>query len=95
MVCLASGMACPAACDVQSVRVRWGCGLHLGGMGPEARVGVVSPVFSDQNKKGVFRGSRFQHPPHIHKTTPIRLCKSPKIPKNTKRPLSRSNLCYT
>lgn len=54
MVCLASGMACPAACDVQSVRVRWGCGLHLGGMGPEARVGVVSPVSSDQNKKGVF-----------------------------------------
>ena len=34
-------------------------------------------------------------PPHLHKTTPIRLCKSPKIPKNTKRPLSRSNLCYT
>ena len=29
-------------------------------------------------------------PPHLHKPKPIRLCKSPKIPKNTKRPLSRS-----
>lgn len=45
------GMVCSAACDVQSVRARWG---HLGGMGPEARVGAVSPVSSDQNKKGVF-----------------------------------------
>lgn len=35
----------------QSVRVRWG---HPGGIGPEARVGVVSPVSSDQNKKGTF-----------------------------------------
>lgn len=39
---------------VQSARVRWGWGFHLGGMGPEARVGVVSPVSSDQNKKGAF-----------------------------------------
>lgn len=50
-VWLASGTVCAAACAVQSVRVRWG---HLGGIGPEARVGVVSPVSSDQNKKGVF-----------------------------------------
>lgn len=50
-VWLASGTVCAAACAVQSVRVRWG---HLGGIGPEARVGVVSPVSSDQNKKGTF-----------------------------------------
>lgn len=50
-VWLASGTVCAAACAVQSVRVRWG---HLRGMGPEARVGVVSPVSSDQNKKGTF-----------------------------------------
>lgn len=43
-----SGIECR---PVQSVRVRWG---HLGGIGPEARVGVVSPVSSDQNKKGTF-----------------------------------------
>ena len=50
-VCLASGTACPDACAMQAVLVRWG---HPGGMGPEARVGVVSPVSSDQNKKGAF-----------------------------------------
>lgn len=47
---LVSGTDCTAVCAVQSFRVRWG---HLGGMGPEAQVGVVSPVSSDQNKKGV------------------------------------------
>nr|DAZ40157.1 MAG TPA: hypothetical protein [Caudoviricetes sp.] len=31
--------------------MRWG---HPGGIGPEARVGAVSPVSSDQNKKGTF-----------------------------------------
>ena len=45
------GVVCSAACDVQSVRARWG---HPGGIGPEARVGAVSPAFSDQNKKGAF-----------------------------------------
>nr|DAE49530.1 MAG TPA: hypothetical protein [Caudoviricetes sp.]DAH64499.1 MAG TPA: hypothetical protein [Caudoviricetes sp.] len=40
-----------AACRVPSFRVRWG---HPWGIGPEARVGVVSPVSSDQNKKGAF-----------------------------------------
>lgn len=90
-VCPGSGTACPAACDVQSVRVRWG---HPGGIGPEARVGAVSPVSSDQNKKGVFQCPSRQHPPHLHKTKPFRLCKSPKIPKNTKRPLSEPRLCY-
>lgn len=48
-----SGTACPAACVVQPVRVRWGWGLHLGGMGPETRVEAVSPVSSDQNKKAL------------------------------------------
>ena len=56
-VCLAlrglscSGTACAAACRVQTVRARWG---HPGGIGPEARVGAVSLVSSDQNKKGTF-----------------------------------------
>lgn len=45
-------------------------------------------------EKGVFRGSCYQHPPHLHKTKPIRLCKSPKISKITKRPLSEPRLCY-
>lgn len=54
-----SGTACPAACVVQPVRVRWGWGLHLGGMGPETRVEAVSPVSSDQNKKGtIFANTR-------------------------------------
>lgn len=45
-------------------------------------------------RKRRFRRSSYQHPPLLHKTTPIRLCKSPKIPKNTKRPLSEPRLCY-
>lgn len=49
--CDLSGVACPVACDVQAVRVRWGWGLHLGGMGPEARVGAVSPVTTEKIKK--------------------------------------------
>lgn len=32
MVCLAFGTACPAACDVQAVRVRWGAGVSTGGV---------------------------------------------------------------
>nr|DAH60277.1 MAG TPA: hypothetical protein [Caudoviricetes sp.] len=60
-------------------------------MGPEARVGVVSIVSSDQNKKGVSS----PYPPHPYKTKRLSLCNIPNFPKNTKRPLSRSNLCYT
>jgi hypothetical protein len=31
--------------------VRWGWGIHLGGIGPEARVGAVSPVTTEKIKK--------------------------------------------
>ena len=48
VVCPASGTACPAACAVQPFRVRWG---HPGGIGPEARVGAVSPVTTEKIKK--------------------------------------------
>lgn len=55
----------------------------------------VSAAIKFFKEKGVFQRSSCQHPPHLYKSKPIRLCKSPKIPKITKRPLSRSNLCYT
>lgn len=50
VVCVASGTVCAAACTVYPFRVCWG---HPGGIGPEARVGAVSPVSSDQNKKAL------------------------------------------
>nr|DAI21977.1 MAG TPA: hypothetical protein [Caudoviricetes sp.] len=86
VVCLASGTACAAACDVQAVRVRWEVQGATGGVYSRRPAPPGQSRHHRKNKKD---------PPHLHKTTPIRLCKSPKIPKNTKRPLFRSNLCYT
>lgn len=54
VVCLASGTACPAACAVQSVRVRWGLGLHLWGIWGEPGVGQVMPAIKFFKEKGVF-----------------------------------------
>jgi hypothetical protein len=89
-VWLASGTVCAAACAVQSVRVRWG---HLGGIGPEARVGVVSPVSSDQNKKGTFFAKTH---PTFTKRNPSDCASLQKFPAKTKRPLQRvCVLCYT
>jgi hypothetical protein len=34
VVCPASGMVCPAVCDVQAFRVRWGAGAHRRGIQP-------------------------------------------------------------
>lgn len=95
MVCPASGTACVAACRVQSVPVRWGWGLHPRGIQGAPGVGQVMPAIKFFKEKGVFGRSSRLYPPHPHKTKRLSLCKSPKIPKNTKRPLSRSNLCYT
>lgn len=51
VVCLASGTACPAARAVQSVRVRWGWGLHRRGIWGTPGVGQVSPVTTEKIKK--------------------------------------------
>lgn len=72
-----------------------GWGLHRRGIQETPGVGWVMPAIKFFKEKGVFRGLCCQHPPHLHKTKPARLCKSPNFPKNTKRPLSLSNLCYT
>lgn len=50
-VCLASGTVCAAACRVQSVRVRWGFGLHRRGIWDEPGVGQVSPATTEKIKK--------------------------------------------
>lgn len=90
-----SDTACAAVCAVQSFRVCWGWGIHRRGIRGAPGVGQVMPAIKFFKEKGVFRCHSRQHPPHPHKTKPIRLCNSPKIPKNTKRPLSLSNLWYT
>jgi hypothetical protein len=74
------GTVCPVACAAQSFRVRWGRGLHLGGMGPEARVGVVSPVTTEKIKKA--------------QKTPPPTSKFQKIPrKKQKDPYKGSTFC--
>ena len=93
-VCLASGTPCAAACAVQPVRVRWGLGSPPLGYMERARGRVVYSSHRKNSKKAFF-GVPSPHLPHPHKTKRLSLCKSPKIPKNTKRPLSRFNLCYT
>ena len=77
----------------QFVRVRWGCGLHRRGIWGEPGVGRSTPRVEKIQKRR-FRRYSCKNPPHLHKTKPIRLCKSPKIPKNTKRPLSELRLWY-
>lgn len=54
VVCLASGTACPAACAVQSVRVRWGLGLHLWGIWGEPGGGAVDTSRRKNSKKAFF-----------------------------------------
>lgn len=49
-----SGTACPAACAVQSVRMRWGLGLHWRGIQGAPGVGQVMPAIKFFKEKGVF-----------------------------------------
>ena len=50
------GMVCAAACTVYPFRVCWG---HPGGIGPEARVGAVSPVTTEKIKKAQKLAAQF------------------------------------
>lgn len=88
------GLSCNLSCSVVPGALGW-AGNHRRGIQAAPVVGWVMPAIKFFKEKGGFRRSSYQHPPHLHKTKPIRLCKSPNFPKNTKRPLSRSNLCYT
>ena len=49
-----SGTACAAACDVQSVRVRWGWGLHRRGIQEAPGVGWVDILRRKNSKKAFF-----------------------------------------
>ena len=82
---LVSGAACATACAAQAFRVRWSGQRHTGGVYSLRCAPPGQSLNHRKNKKD---------PPLLHKTTLIRLCKSPKIPKNTKRPLSEPRLCY-
>lgn len=84
-VCVVPCVVCLAACDVQVVWVRWSRHGCTGGVYSRRPAPPGQPFNHRKNKKD---------PPHFHKSEPIRLCKSPKIPKNTKRPISEPRLCY-
>lgn len=86
MVCSSSGTPCAVPYRAQSFRVRWG---YPGGIGPEARVGVVSPVFSDQNKKGTFIANT--HPTFTNRNPSD--CASLQIFQKIKKDPSRSLDC--
>ena len=82
VVCLSSGAACPDACDVQSVRVRWGAGVSTGGVYRKRR-GWGGSIVSVEK----FQKRRFSCLP-----TPSFLLKSPppllpisKIPRKNKK----------
>ena len=77
-----SGMVCFAADAVQSVRVRWGCGLHR-------RVYSRRPAPPGQSRRHRKNKKGSKKSPHPH-------CQSQKFPAKTKRPLQRVwLLCYT
>ena len=81
-------MLLPVLCSLSGCAGGWG--LHLGGYTGSAEGGAGHARDKIFQRKRRFRDSSCQHPPYLYKSKPIRLCKSPKIPKNTKRPLSRS-----
>ncbi|WP_243111172.1 hypothetical protein [Faecalibacterium sp. OM04-11BH] len=76
-------LARPALLPVMCTPSR--CARVQGGTGGAYSRRPVSPATTEKIKKD---------PPHLRKTKPIWLCKSPKIPKNTKRSLSEPRLCY-
>lgn len=69
LVCPGFGTSCAFACRVQSFRVRWGLGLHRRGIWGEPGVGMVSPVSSEKNKKGL--SLPIPTPPSQIRTHPI------------------------
>lgn len=73
LVCPGSGTACPATCAVQSVRMRWGWGLHRRGIQAALGVGWVMPAIKFFKEKGVFRVSycKLPTPPSQIRTHPI------------------------
>lgn len=90
--CIWNGPCCCLCCAV--VPGALGAWVSTGGVYRESRGGQVMPAIKFFKEKGVFQRSPYQHPPHLHKSKPIRLCKSPNFPKNTKRPISEPRLCY-
>ena len=73
-----SGTACPAACAVQSVRVRWGLGSPPAGYIAAAQPRPVSPVTTEKIKKASKNPQLDFQPPKIfskNKKTPTKgLC---------------------
>ena len=58
LVCPGSGTACPAACDVQTVRVRWGAGVSTGGVYSRRPAPPGQPFNHRKNKKGSKKSPR-------------------------------------
>lgn len=72
VVCLASGMVCPAACAVQSVRVRWSGQGCTGGVYSRRPAPPGQSRHHPKNKKG-------------SKNHPTPYCQSQKFPAKTKK----------
>lgn len=77
---LASGTACHAACAVQSVRVRWGFGLHLWGIWGEPGGGAVDTSRRKNSKKAFFLPT-----PSFLLKKPYPLLSISKIPRKNKK----------
>nr|DAF75255.1 MAG TPA: hypothetical protein [Caudoviricetes sp.] len=86
MVCLAFGTACPAACAVQSVRVRWGWGLHRRGIQGTPGVGQVMAAIKFFKEKGVFGVPLANTHPTFTKRTPSDCASLQKFQKIQKDP---------
>lgn len=78
------GLRCSLSCSAVPGALEW-AGVSTGGVYSRRPAPPGQSRHHRKNKKD---------PPHLHKTKPIRLCKSPNFPKNTKRPLSEPRLCY-
>lgn len=85
VVCLASGTACPAACAVQSVRVRWDWGLHLWGIWGEPGVGWSTPLVEKIQKRRFIKLVVIHHHPLFCAKRPTPYCQSQKFPRKNKK----------
>lgn len=89
MVCPASGTACPAACAVQSVRVRWGLGLHRRGIQRAPVVGWSTPRVEKIQKRRSFH----THPLFSAQNTPTPIANLKNSAQKQKDPYKGSVFC--
>lgn len=92
-VCALPCVVCPAARDVQAVRVRWGLGLHLWGIWGEPGVGWSTPRVEKIQKRRFIKVVVNHHPRLSAQNTPPLLPISKISRKNKKDPYKGSAFC--